>query len=241
MKVHPLVLGCVVLGSAIAECPGQTTLIGWNVNGVPEGATTLTATTFGTHISTSSPSGLLSRGPGASAPGSPSSNAFGASGFSATSLNNAIAAGDYFTFTLSADSGYSLSLSTVTLRLFNTTSGPTNAALFSSVGGFSSGSAAITSFSLTGNANNDQTITLSSGSFSNLTGTVEFRLYAYGGGTSTTDKLRFRDLTGNDLTVTGTLSAIPEPSTYAAIAGAVSLLGTVYWRRRQRSCDALRS
>jgi hypothetical protein len=32
-----------------------------------------------------------------------------------------------------------------------------------------------------------------------------------------------------------TVSAIPEPSTYAAMAGAVALVGATVWRRRQRT------
>ncbi len=41
-------------------------------------------------------------------------------------------------------------------------------------------------------------------------------------------------MAGNTLQLTATASAIPEPSTYAAIFGAVSLVGAVAWRRRAR-------
>lgn len=41
-------------------------------------------------------------------------------------------------------------------------------------------------------------------------------------------------MSGNTLQLTATASAIPEPSTYAAIFGAVSLVGAVVWRRRAR-------
>ncbi len=42
-------------------------------------------------------------------------------------------------------------------------------------------------------------------------------------------------MAGNTLQLTATASAIPEPSTYAAIFGAVSLLGAAVWRRRVRA------
>jgi hypothetical protein len=40
---------------------------------------------------------------------------------------------------------------------------------------------------------------------------------------------------GNMLQLTATASAIPEPSTYAAIFGALSLVGAALWRRRVRA------
>ncbi|MBI5380403.1 MAG: PEP-CTERM sorting domain-containing protein [Opitutae bacterium] len=221
-------LACQPLGRA------QTVLLGWDVNGTSEDALTLTATTRASQISSSGASGILSRGSGAALPGVPSSNAFGASGFTATSLTGAMSGNDYFSFSITVNDGYSLSLTSISMKMSDTTNGPTSAALFSSVGGFSSTSSAIQTWSLTGNASNDQTITLSSGAFTNLTGTVEFRLYGYGGDTGTTDKLRFRNLAGNDLALCGTLSAVPEPSTYAALTGAAVFAVTAWRRRRQR-------
>ena len=219
--------------SAVARA--QTVLMGWDVNGTTESATSLTAATFGSNVSQSSPSGVLSRGTGAASPGNVSSNAFGASGFTATTLDNAIAASDYFTFSITVNSGYAMTLSSLTIKLNDTTNGPTGGALFSSVGGFASSSAAIQSFTLTGNSSNDRSITLSTGSFSNLTGTVEFRIYAYGGaGSSSTDKLRVRDLSGNDLTISGTVSAIPEPATVATWLGAFALGAAVIAKSRRK-------
>lgn len=44
--------------------------------------------------------------------------------------------------------------------------------------------------------------------------------------------------TGNDALGTYTVSAVavPEPSTYAVIAGACALVGAVVWRRKSKSC-----
>ena len=211
----------------------QTTIVGWDMNGVSEDVNMLGAATFATGIGATAPSGVLSRGAGAALPGLTASNAFGASGFSSASLSTALAGNDYFSFSFAVDTGYSVTLSSITLKMFATTNGPTNAALFSSVGGFASTDVAIQLWPLTGNANNDQTITLSSSAFANLTGTTEFRLYAYGSGTASTDKLRFRNLTGNDLTLTGTVSAVPEPSVYASLTGAAAFAATLVFRSRR--------
>ena len=229
------ILWLVALWVALtAMVRAQTTLVGWDVNGTTESATSLTAGTFDSNISQSSPSGVLSRGAGAASPGNAAGNSFGASGFTATTLTNAITAGDYFTFSITVNSGYAMTLSSLTMKLFDTTSGPTNGAVFSSVGGFASSGSAIQSFTLTGNANNDQSITLSAGSFSNLTGTVEFRIYAYGGGSSSTDKMRIRDLSGNDLVISGTVSAIPEPETTGICFGAFALGAVMLMRGLRR-------
>jgi hypothetical protein len=209
------------------------TLIGWDVSNATESDSTLSSdiTTIDTNIS----SGILSRGAGAAAPGSPASKSFGASGFSATDLSGALTNGDYLTFSITVNSGFSMSLTSVAMKLFATTNGATGGALFSSVGGFSSTSDAISTFSINGNANNDQSISLSSGSFSNLTGTIEFRLYAFGGSTGSTDKVRIRNLTGDDLVIVGTtaISAVPEPSTFAFLGG-LATLGFAVVRRRSR-------
>ena len=236
MKTDAKILWFLAASVALsAVACAQTTLVGWDVNGTTESATSLSAATFAPNVSQFSPSGVLARGAGAASPGNVSSNAFGASGFNATALDNAFSASDYFTFSITVNSGYAMTLSSLTIKLNETASGPTNGALFSSVGGFASGSAAIQSFALTGGTSNDQSVTLSTGSFSNLNGTVEFRLYAYGGGSTSTDKLRIRDLSGNDLTISGTVSAIPEPGTVAAWLGAFALSAAVM----ARSCRKL--
>ena len=214
---------------------GQT-LLGWDVNGVEQSTATLNAITVENNISIISPSGVLSRGNGAALPGSTGSNMFGASGFTSASLADAITNNDYFTFSITVDSGYMMSLSGINFNMSETTSGPNNAALLSSVGGFTS-RAVVSTWPLPSSSNSDQSITLSALAFSNLTGTVEFRIYAWGGGASTTDKYRFRNLSGNDLVISGStsLAPIPEPSTYAAILGGVALIGVVAVRRRKRA------
>jgi len=219
------------------------TLIGWDVAGITESATSVTydSGTLGAHISTTSPSGVLSRGSGAAAPGSPSANTFGASGFNAANLGSALTNNDYFTFSISVASGYQMSLTSVSFKMSETTNGATNAALFSSVGGFSSAGMAIATWATPSGTTSDQSITLSGGSFSNLTGTVEFRIFAYGGNSSSTDKFRLRNLSGDDLIIAGSVSAIPEPATYAALLGAASLAGAFAHRRQKISRPPARS
>ncbi|MBW7894660.1 MAG: PEP-CTERM sorting domain-containing protein [Opitutaceae bacterium] len=236
---HALIL--TLLSSSVSLAVyGQPVLLGWDVNGVSEATASLSAGTVGANISTNSPSGVLSRGSGVGLAGSPLSNGFGASGFTSGSLADAITNNDYFTFSITVDYGYTMSLDSIIFKASETTSGPTNAALLSTVGGFNSESA-VSTWLLPSASNSDQSITLSALDFSHLTGTVEFRIYAWGGsGISTTDKYRFRDLTGNDLVISGTtaLAPVPEPSTYAAILGGVAFVGVMAIRRRKPAANA---
>ena len=72
-------------------------------------------------------------------------------------------------------------------------------------------------------------IALSGGNYTDLSGSRTFRFYMWNSeGAAGTGGLQ------GDLSFNGTLSAIPEPSTYAAIFGTLALVGTVWHRRRQR-------
>lgn len=209
----------------------QVTLLEWDMSGVDQSTVTLTAGTVATNISSTSPSGVLSRGAGASLPGSTGSNNFGASGFDSASLAAAITANDFFSFSITVNSGFTMSLTNLEFNMQRTSGGPTNAAVMSSVGGFTDGSevSSYTVSSATGGG--DQSIVLSS--MSNLSGTVEFRVYGWGGGGGTTDKFRFRNLSSGDLEITGTTaSAVPEPASFASLMG-IFALGFIKFRRRR--------
>ena len=210
----------------------QITLLERDMSGVDQSTVTLTAGTLATNISLTSPSSILSRGTGAALPGGAGSNNFGASGFDAASLAAAITADDYFSFSITASSGFTMSLTNLEFNMQRTTSGPTNAAVLPSTGGFSDGSE-ISSYTVsTATGGGDQSIVLSG--MTNLSGSVEFRIYGWGGGSGTTDKFRFRNLSSGDLEITGTTaSAVPEPASFAGMMG-VFVLGFISVRRRRR-------
>lgn len=225
MKKALLTLALVGIAAVAAQ---GATLLGWEVTGGTESDASLAAVTVAPGISSTSPSGTLSRGAGAALPGSPAGNTFGASGFNAVDLAGALSADDYFTFSITPNGGNQMTLQSINYKLFATTSGATGGALFSSVGGFASTGAAISTFPISGNANNDNTIALGV-PFQNLSSAVEFRLYFFGGGNNTTDKVRFRSLAGDDLIIDG--SVIPEPGTLLSLAFGAGMLTFVRRRR----------
>jgi hypothetical protein len=145
----------------------------------------------------------------------------------------------YYEFTLTPQIGYSLSLTDISFDAGRSATGPRQFAIRSSSDSYASNIAGTATgvvstvggnlFQFTDNASTNliagQSITMSA--FTNLTTALTLRIYAFNAeaGTGT-----FRI---DNLAINGTVSAIPEPSTYAAIFGALALAGVVVHRRRQ--------
>lgn len=213
-----LVIGTAALGQLVAwEITGANAAI---TNPQPAGS-------LATHVA----GGSLTFGSGVTA--SNTTDFFSASGFNTTSLAAAITGGDFLSFTITPAAGYALNISSVSFNSGVSTAVTNfNAALLSSATGFSS-AGALHSYSFATTTPPNQSITLSgTAALQGLTGVLEFRLYGWrdSAGTST---FRLRTLSGNDLVVTGSVSAIPEPGTYAMWIGAAALAGAAIRRRWQ--------
>jgi hypothetical protein len=157
----------------------------------------------------------IGRGSGIS--GSNANDRYSATGWNSASFDS----NDYFTWTLTPAAGTKLNLVSLTYTGQASASGPVNFTLRSSVDSFTT---AIGTPTATGT-----TITLTSPSFQGLTSSVEFRLYGWAGSSG------LGTFSVNDFTFSGTLSAVPEPSTYAAIVGSAAFGAVVVVRRRGRT------
>lgn len=164
---------------------------------------------------------------------SPSSVYTGASGgmsgsFAAVAGVFNVSSSSAFTITLTPAAGYQVSITSLSLGSRSTNSGPTTLALRTSADGFAS-DAFSTSVSTGGTWALVQT-----GALSNITGTssdpLTIRIYGYGGTSASGGNWRF-----DDVSMTVSMSAVPEPSTYAAISGAAALFGAMWHRRRRRT------
>lgn len=154
---------------------------------------------------------------------------------SALSLNNYIG----FTITPAASTTLDYGVLSFDFGSSNSTSGvdyTINWAVFSSVGGFASESNAIDSgsFSVLRNTgagavwvNPDPSVALNSAGLNSAAVPVEFRIYFWDNTTTVHSSLLARV---DNISLTA--SAIPEPSTYAALIG-LAALGFVALRRRQ--------
>lgn len=155
-----------------------------------------------------------------------------------SSLAGAIASGHYLEFTLSAEPGNTLSLTSLEFNGQSAATGADNIALLSSVGGFTESAALATRNSIagvTGGFDTDSSgfggpIDLSSADFQNIAG-VTFRLYGWNTSGST-GSTYFRNLSGDDLVIHGTVN-VPEPATAGLLTGGLTLLGLLAWRRHE--------
>lgn len=215
---------------SIALCPrAQAQIIAWEISGTnATAANPLAATTLGSGLA----SAQLSLGSGVSA--SAAADTFGATGFNATSLAAAIAANQYLSITLTPAAGYSLSLTSLALQTsVSTAVSSFHGALLSSATGFAADDALHT-YAFSTAAAPLQTATLSGeNDLQGLTTATEFRLYGWRD-TTGSSTFRFRSLSGYDVSFAGAVSAVPEPSTWAATAGLVALAGAIAWRRKRR-------
>lgn len=165
--------------------------------------------------------------------GNSANNRFTATSWSTgTAFSDASTGNDYITFSITPTAGNQLSLSgaTISFTLQNTSTGPDFYSVRSSIDSFGSDLSASSTALTAAGATTSTSLTLpSSVSYTGLTTAVEFRIYGWGASSGT------GTMSVNAWSMTGGVSAVPEPSTYAAIAGGLVLAGACWQRRRTRS------
>lgn len=180
----------------------------WELNGNNGDETTVAATTLNGNLAATS----ISRGGGVSP--SALGNAFSSSNWSTGSLSST----DYYQFTIQANSGYQVSLSTLDVNFRRSSTGPNTFQWQYSLNGFSTtgtniGSAiSYTATSTNGTAQTQ--ISLSSISALQNVGsstTITFRLYGYSAGASG-GTFAIGRLSGNDLAIGGSVTAVASCS-----------------------------
>jgi len=233
MNTTPKLLISALLLAGSALSAQAAVLVGWDVNGVSQSSsdTTLGSTENTTGIVASD---LVINTVNGTDPLDPqnSNNSWRARDWDQTSLADAITTGDYMSFSVTADTGYTFDVSSVTVS-FGGNSGllPANTFLMSSLTGFTDGDElATTSYtSAAGNYDTAQTYAITSSALQGIS-SVEFRLYGIGASRFSQAGIVNAE-TGADLFVEGS-TAIPEPSTFALMAGALGLAVVMLRRRR---------
>jgi len=141
----------------------------------------------------------------------------------------AFANNDYFEFTVTAQPGYELDLTSLVLDYdasFNTVD--RGYSIRSSLNGYADTAFDYVELADTGSVNTflTQTYLLSDPLYQNITGAVTFRIYVYDAANNVNSTLRF-----DNVILNGTASLVPEPSRALLLFGGVAML--LMRRRRQ--------
>lgn len=210
--------GLALIICVLVRVTHAQTLVAFNFNDQSNQTATLTASTLASNVTANifsvSDGGFTSTNFTTSSP--PDSPAVSDSGswVAATPTK-------YFAFTVTPSSGYSVVITNISFDYRQTASG----ALIYQVNIGQNANLASGSFT-TDSAWHlvSQSITLSA-----LTNANEVRIYGYGNGSGGSGSFSI-----DRVILTGTVSAIPEPATYAAIFGAVALVSAGWHCRRQK-------
>ncbi len=203
--------------------------MGWDVNGqTAYGTSPLSPTTSATNATV----GNLTRGSGFTLLNTAAGNAWGGTGVDNTSLASAITGNDVVTFTVKANTGYTLSLTEISpYNIRKTAAGSTSGQWQYSINGgtYVNIGSTITWGTTTSASGNSQSAVPLSGisALQNLptTSTVTFRLVVWGA-TSTTGSWYFNNFqTGSDLIITGELDAVVSCSAPTTQASAITFSG----------------
>lgn len=193
----------------------------------PTATPTAAAASVASNLSASLFTGNL--GSPATGSGTPVYSAGSGGGFFTATTWTGVAPGtNYFEFTLTPDSGHGFSLASISFGYRATGMGPSAFAVRSSSDGFSS---TLVSGAIVNDTAWHSTGTLSITLSSLMTTATTLRVYG-SDASSNAGTLRV-----DDVTLNGSVTAIPESSTYAAIFGAV-VLAAVMNRRRKLQADA---
>lgn len=221
--IRQLAIVCAGVASANAQ------LITWNTFGNAGTETSETSASNSVYLTSSD---LIL---GSGLPGASNANRFGSNNWfdtgntgAGSTLAEAIAGNNYIQFTVTPLSGSAFTPTSFVFNWERSGTGPGSVTLRSSADSYSSDLGSLTGLSASLTTGNSITIT----GLTNLTTATTFRLYGYGA-TATSGTGGF-DTSSNAVNVQLNGTAIPEPSTYAAIFGAVVLGGAVWHRRRQR-------
>jgi len=158
-------------------------------------------------------SSTISRGAGLTASGN--GQRYNATSWALTSIANAVTGNDYMEFTITPNSGYQFSVSSILVQWARSNSGNTQIALRSSVDSYASD--LDTAKSVTDNES-AQTFTWTFAQSASAS-PVTYRFYSYAEGTTGTGGPG--DGSGNDIVVTGTITQLPPTATAATINGTV--------------------
>ncbi len=234
-----LLVACAAL---MASESRAAILAGWDLDAVTGGTNNFGPSPFAaSELSANMSAAALARGPGVGTTGTGAARAFGGNSFDGPSdLAAAVAAGNFFTIALTPGTGFMMSFDSIdAYNIRRSGTGPTTGQWQYQVGAlgvFNDIGTSITWGGATTSAGNSQSLINLSGfaELQNVADTVTFRVATWGAtGTSGTFYLNNANNTTSpgvsDFTISGSVSAVPEPSSLAVLG----LIGAGGWASRR--------
>lgn len=211
----------IVLSLIGLQVNSQVTITAWETNGLTAyGPSPFTPTSSNSNVTI----GSLTRGTGITTTPTAAGNAWGGNGMNTTSQANAITADDIAFFSITANTGYTVSLSQIPSYNIRRSSAGSSTGIWQyriNSGSWNNIGSAITWGSNTAAAGNTQSAIDLSG-ISDLqnvpsTSTINFRIVLWGA-TTTGGTWYINNITGDDLEVRGTVNAISSNPTVTTTA-----------------------
>jgi len=206
----------------VASAGVKAQIIAFETAGLVGDEATLNSSTTAANLNVS----VLSRGSGIAADAN--ANSFNSNAFNSTTIADAITANEFLQFTVSPQSGFRVSLSTLNANFRRSGTGPNTFQYQYSLDGFMTAGINIgSSFTYTGTAsagNAQAQIDLSMiAALQNVAfpTVITIRLYA-AGATGTAGSFGIGELTGNDLAIGGTVTPLGTTAANATISGRVT-------------------
>lgn len=226
MTKHPWTFSAIlILWLSLNANLSAGVIVGWNLHGESGDQASTPAAFSASHVI----GNVVTRGAGLNAV--TASNSMNSSGW------NTLASDDYFSFGFTVDPGYRVNLDQLLITTRSSGTGPGTVVLRYSGDGFTDN---LWTFTQSGTDFLDSTVDLTA--LTNLTGDVEFRLFsanntsANGGTVGATGTFRitnFDQESNGSFRFTGTVEAIPEPSSLA-LMGLLGVGAFGFWLRRQK-------
>lgn len=208
----------------LAATHGSAQIVSFTSSSLGSGNGSAASTVSATTLDPGFTSAIVARGAGLS-------SGTGTARFNSTnwSTSEGTATNDYISLTLTPRAGIQYTISQISFTV-GSSSNINNWSLRSSIDNYASqlGSGAFTA----GNTSAVSITGTALSAFTNLNSSTEFRIYAWGATAQSANSFGIGN--GAALNIAGSVSAVPEPSTYALLAGIVAALG-VWAHRHHRS------
>lgn len=220
MKTTTIRLFGLVIVSSFCAAALDAQIVTYNFTGAAGNQATQPTASVAANVTAS----VISRGSGVTANSAGSS--ISSNGWTTAA---SIDVNDYYEFSITPASGYRIDVGTLSFAERRSNTGIRNWEIRTSLNSFSTvvGSASVPDNDLTRNQS-----VIFGDAYNSISSTLTIRIYGFAAEAGTGTWRLANNTDTSNMQLTGTVSAIPEPSTFAALLGLTALAGVATRRRR---------